>query len=102
MVEAVIPILVLNFRTSTQAIQAFLPSFRLLIKLSLSTIKVNLVGQSVKFVERVVIQLLIVTIEWILFIKEGMHLLSLLPWWPKLLRFKLPTLGLQTRVVLIM
>ena len=80
MVEAVIPILVLNFRILILVIQAFLLSFRLLIKLSLPTLKVNLVGLFVRFVERVVIQLLIVTVTWILHIKGGMHLLSLLLW----------------------
>ena len=49
----------------------------LLFNLSLLKIKVNLVGLFVRYVERMVIQLLIVTIAWTLHIKEGMLLLNL-------------------------
>ena len=103
-VVVAIPILI-SFRISiqaisTQAIQGFPLSFRLLIKLSnhLTRIQVNQTGLSVRSVARMFTQLLIVTIEWISHIKGGIHLQNLLLWWLTLLKFKLPMLGLLTQV----
>ena len=76
LVEEITPILVdmvLNSRALILAIKVF----HLLFNLSLLKIKVNLVGLFVRYVERMVIQLLIVTIAWTLHIKEGMLLLNL-------------------------
>ena len=59
---------------STKAIQASLLSFKILIKLSnLTRIQVNQAGLHVRFVAKVAIQPLIVTIEWISHIKGGIH-----------------------------
>ena len=74
--EEITPILadlVLNSRVLILAIKVF----HLHFNLSLLKIKVNLVGLFVRYVERMVIQLLIVTIAWTLHIKEGMLLLNL-------------------------
>ena len=92
----VIPILI-NFRISIQDHHLIL---RPIINLSshLTRIQVNQAGLSVKFVARMVTQLLIVTIEWISHIKGGIHLQNLLLWWLMLLKFKLPMPGSLTQV----
>ena len=94
--------LALSSKVLILVIKVFHLNFSLLINLSLLKIKVNPVGLLARYVERMVIQLLIVTIAWILHIKEGMPLLNLLQWWPMLLKFRLPTLGSLTQAAQIM
>ena len=77
-------------------IQGSLLSYKALKDLQVS---LHLIGYLVKFVARVVIQLLIVIIRWILHTKEDIHLLSWLQWWLTLLKCRATMVGLQTQVV---
>ena len=77
-------------------IQGSLLSYKALKDLQAS---LHLIGYLVKSVAKVVIQLLIVIIGWILHTKEGIHLLSWLQWWLTLLKCRVAMVGLQTQVV---
>ena len=62
----------------------------------------NPIGHLVKSMERVVIQPLIVIIEWTLHIKGGMHLLSWLQWWLTHLKCNIAMAGLLIQAAQIM
>ena len=77
-------------------IQSSLLSYKALKDLQ---VNLHLIGYLVKFVARVVIQLLIVITRWILHTKEDIHLLSWLQWWLTLLKCRATMVGLQIQVV---
>ena len=77
-------------------IQSSLLSYKALTDLQ---VNLHLIGYLVKFVARVVIQLLIVITRWILHTKEDIHLLSWLQWWLTLLKCRATMVGLQIQVV---